>query len=168
MKKILLVASLLLIAASVNAATFITNIVTAANPTNGFVLLTSRANVTSIQLYTTEAGNIVKFHDTATWTAPDLGHRIANAAYVTRSGYATNMVESFVGNNGYTNWYTNTGYFTYSVTNAAATNDLPSLTTVGLNANQVTTVPVDLLFTKGVSVVANTNVTVILNYNTGK
>ena len=167
MKKLLAI-SFLLLGLSVHGAVFSTNILAGANNymTNGFVLLTNRANVYSVSLLTTvSSGALVSLVDSAEWGSPTYGYYYTNASYVSRGGYATNIVANMVGYNGYTNWFTNTGYFTYSITNAANTNVLPKLATYALQPNTVTTFPADIIFEKGISALVSTNVSIILYYN---
>lgn len=171
MKKILVIVALLFSVTLVNAASvWSTNILAGANNymTNAFTLLSGRANVSQVTLYTTvSSGATVKLVDTAEWGAPTYGYFYTNAAFVTRSGYATNITNYYIGSNGYTNTNVFTGYYTYNVTNAAGTTNytLPALGTFVVQPNIATTVPVDLIFSKGVSALVSTNVSIILYYN---
>lgn len=139
--------------------------------TNGgvYILSTNRASVYQIEV---TAGNaaLLNFYDCDTLTQPVFGTNYTNAAYVSRTTYATNLVTSFVGYNGYTNWYTNLGVFTINVTNAIATNHLPLLFSAVVAANTYAVYNVDALFVRGIAleVPTGTNISVVVNYRSGQ
>jgi len=168
MKKILLIVGSLFATTQIYGAVLSTNILMANGAeTNAWVVLTNRASANTIALYSTTVAN-VKLYDCAQWTTPAFGNKYTNGSYVSRGSFATNIVGSYVGANGYTNWTTNAGIFTYSVTNAAATNFLPVIAAYTVPANTLVTYPLDALFANGIAVQTDTNVIVTLYYNTGK
>lgn len=130
------------------------------------LLTTNRASVYQIQLESTVAGTI-HFYDCDSVADPYFGTNYVNAAYVSRTSYATNLVTSYVGTTGVTNWYTNAGLFTLNVTNAANTNQLPRLISLVYGANQATTYNIDALFVRGITALSSTNVGVVLYYRPG-
>lgn len=166
MKKFILSLALLAFVAYVaKAEVYSTNYI----GTGVHLAISSRANVMGITVSSTN--NVaLDFFDNSVITAQPYGTNYVTASYISSAGYTTNIVTSYVGINGFTNWYTNTGYFTYSVTNAAGTNRLvPTLSMVN-GANMVTSQAADALFTRGVSIF-NYGVggaAVIIQYNTGK
>ena len=162
MKKLLL-SLVLLCGLKASAATIVVNATT-----NGFYLIsTNRASVYSIQL-TGANGGTVRLFDSDTVADPYYGTNYVNAAYTTRILYATNLVTSYVGSNGYTNWYTNAGIYSLVTTNAANTNVLPVVAAFSVAAGQQTILDTDALFVKGITAIITTNVTLILNYRSAQ
>lgn len=147
-----------------NAAVLATNLAAS----GGYSLLSTRGSINSIQASSTSPMYLEFFDNNSISAANSYGTNVQiTSAYVTRSGYATNLVTSFVGNNGYTNWYTNAGYFTYNVTNAVGTNKAPVLFAIAAPANAPVNIPVDALFAKGLVVHGNpaTNVFIVITYD---
>lgn len=164
MKYITSVVGLLLIAASANAAVFSTNISQVLN-NPAHRLMSTNANVYQIQISTTSAsGAVVDFYDCNQLTAPAFGTNYTNAPYHSRTVFTTNYGVANVGATGTTNWITNSGIYTLSVSNAANTNLLPKMVSLAVGANQAVIADVDVTFTKGICVLPNTNISIILYY----
>src|ERR1043165_2089840 len=110
MKKLLFIAALLCGIASSNAATIATNLGSGLN-----LVSTNRASVYSIELTSTNAATVTLYdcdHIAYNYALGNcFGTNYTNAAFVTVINYSTNLTTSFVGYNGYTNWYTNNGTF---------------------------------------------------------
>lgn len=173
MKKILnkfIVAGLLLSAClSTKAAdlVFSTNI-TATAASTAFLLIPNRAVIKQIMLTGGAGASTLLFYDQNTLAAPYYGTNWYWSAYATNFTYATNYVTTFIGYNGVTNYTTNAGVWTISVTNAAGTNLLPVVTAAVVNANQtaVYTPTPPPVFAKGVVLTVFTNVGVTIFYTT--
>lgn len=163
MKKILIGLGLMTLAVSLNAAVLATNLAVG----GVHLLSTSAANVYSIELSSDKAAT-VEFFDCEQLTAPAYGTNYTNAAYVSRTTYATNYVTSMVGFNGMTNFYTNAGLWTVTTTNAANTNRLPTMIAGTIGANQSKVILTDAMFTRGITVKVSTNVDLVLNYRPGQ
>lgn len=164
MKKLLAlsIAGMLLLTSSVfGATTFSTNIVT----TGIYLLVTNAANVYNIEL-TSDKAATVHFYDQSTMSAPYYGTNYVTTNYPYRLTYSTNYVTSYVGQSGYTNWYTNAGLWTLTITNSAATNVLDKAASFVVGANTYANYSTDLMFNRGVVVAASTNVSVIFTYRT--
>lgn len=127
------------------------------------LLTTNRASVYAIEISSDKAG-VVDLYDSDTLADPYFGTNYVNASYVSRLTYATNIVSSYVGTTGVTNFYTNTGVFTASVTNAASTNALPKLVSLAFGANVAQTYNIDALFVRGITARHSTNLNIILYY----
>lgn len=164
MKKILLSLCLALAAfTSVNAA-----IISVTGTTNGFYLIsTNRASVYSVELTGTYPG-VVTLYDCDSVAAPFFGTNYTNAAYTTRTTYATNYVTSFVSLQGYTNWYTNAGVWTLSSTTAANTNALPAMASFVVAGGTYAVYTTDALFSRGICATITTNISMIINYRTAQ
>jgi|ERR1041385_490119 hypothetical protein len=137
--------------------------------TNGVVLVsTNRASVYQVEVTSTASG-LLSFYDANQITVPIYGTNYTNAVYTTRTSYPTNYVTSFVGYNGFTNWYTNAGIWTLVSTNAANTNALSPLFSVPVVANTLAVVNVDALFVRGITCLSTaTNSGVVLSYRSGQ
>lgn len=163
-KKLSLVALVACVSFNASALVLGTNIATSA----AFRLLTGKGSVNSIMISSTNPV-VLKFYDNNNMAAGEFGTNVCvTNTYVTKGYAVSNIVSSYVGYNGYTNWYTNAGMFTYSVTNAAATNEAPTLFSVALPANVASgVIPIDAAFSKGLVVLGNTstNAYVIINYD---
>jgi hypothetical protein len=157
------------IALQANALVVTGQIADATFPENTIILTTNRVNAYSVEL-TATANSLVNFYDIDVTNAPYYGTNYVNASYVSRTAYATNVVGTFVGYNGFTNWYTNQGIFTLTVTNAANTNALAPLFSASIGANTLTTYSVDALFVRGLVAVATkgTNINIVVNYRSGQ
>jgi hypothetical protein len=165
MKKLLSIAVLIGLTVAANAAVFSTNIVATAS--TNILLTTSRASVYSVEL-TSPASTMIELFDCDSVAAPYNGTNSTNASYVSRTTYATNIATSYVGANGYTNWYTNSGLWTVTTTNAASTNALTPQLTFVAQANTVGSYSTDALFTRGICVRCTTNVTLVINYKSAQ
>ena len=162
MKKLLLALTIVGLASVSYAAQITTNIVTKGT----YLLSTSRASVYSLTL-TSDKSTLVELFDADSVADPYFGTNYVNAAYTYRTSYATNYVTSYVGQNGWTNWYTNAGIWTVTLTNAANTNALSPLISGVVGANTYVTYDVDAVFANGVVARASTNVSVVINYRPG-
>lgn len=143
------------------------------NTTEGetFVLRSGRASVYSITLSTTALSPAtVRLYDNtnAVDSDPYFGTNYVTAEYISRASYPTTIVDSYISPVGFTNWYTNTGIYTYTVTNAAATNELTPNAVLAVGANSVMAYDMDSLFVKGITVMADTNIGIIVNYRSGQ
>ena len=147
---------------SVNAQSpYSTNLTTAG--VGAHLLIDGRASVYSVEL-TASYPCWVKFYDNNDMAAGVYGTNYVNAAYTGKSSYTTNFVTTLVGTTGYTNYYTNTGVYTLSTSVAAATNQLnPSLSFV-VAGGTYAVYNTDALFTRGIVALANTNVSIVINY----
>lgn len=164
MKKLIL-AGLLLVGFAVNAATISTNIVTP----GAYVLSTNRASIYQIELLSPNAATVRLYDSNGNGT---YFYNITNyitAAYTNRISYTTNVTSSYVGSNGYTNWYTNAGLWSLSVSNVAATNAMSPRFVGVVPANLYNTYTVDILCPHGVAVYTTaSNTTVNVSYRTGQ
>lgn len=142
--------------------------VTASATSPAFLLLPSRAVVKQVLLVGGAGSGIIKLFDQNTLADPYFGTNYTSSAYATNFTYATNYVTSFVGYNGVTNWSTNTGVWTISVTNAAATNQLPIVFAgvVSASLSAVYTPVYPIVFAKGISAQVSTNMGVTIFYTT--
>lgn len=149
---------------SIHAAILSTNL-----PSNGvFLLSTNRASVYSVEL-TAAANAQVWLFDSDSLAAPFYGTNYTNDVYTNRITYSTNYVTSFVGYNGYTNWYTNQGVWTLSVSNRANTNQLSPLFSAVVAGATYAVYNTDALFARGVAVaVTGTNVAIVVNYRSAQ
>lgn len=122
-------------------------------------LLSVPASVSSVNIASGSGALTVKFYDT---TATNLLY--TNGSYVSRSTYISNIVNNYTTTTGITNYTTNRVAYTLTVTNAAATNTLPVAAVWSIPANTEIVLDVDLKFSKGIVVNANTNATVNIVY----
>jgi len=153
----------LLAALSVDAATIATNL--SANGT--YLLSTTRASVYSVEV-TSSGTALLNFYDCSSLAVPFYGTNYTNDVYTNRVTYPTNYVYSFVGNNGFTNWYTNVGVWTLSVSNRANTNHLPAMFSAVVAGGTYAVYNTDALFANGITVeCTGTNVAVVVNYRSG-
>jgi hypothetical protein len=158
-KMILIVASVLTLAFTSQAATYVCNIAAAgvtnisatipAGPVKPvWVLLSSD---------TTHSGSL-QFFDT-----PYLGLAVTNAAYTSVTRYATNYVNTWTNFYGATNTWTNTVLQTTYVTNSAATNVLTSVYSFNCPTNgAVQYVGLSYTFLQGLVVTNSGNGTITL------
>lgn len=172
MKKLILIAIAGLLTVSASQAGVLSGTLTTPNgalsgTTNVFLITTNRANVKSVTFVSTATG-LASMYDSDITNAPQFGMFYTNAPWVTRGSYLTNQPTSFVGQNGYTNWYTNSYIWVYNITNGANTNELAPLGSFAFVANIPTTIPVDMLFERGIAIRTSTNVTYVINYNSGQ
>jgi hypothetical protein len=154
MKK-LFIASLLTL---VGLSSFAQGILTTNLSASGTHLLTTnRIKVYQIEVATTNAQTFRFYdNDNLTHTGASLansgfwGTNVVTGANYTRVSYPTNFATSFVGQTGFTNWYTNSGIYSLWVTNTQATNALAATATVATGGAETRLVGVDALFTRGV------------------
>ena len=124
-----------------------------------FSITTNRANVHAIQLSSAATG-IVQFYDSNNTNAPFLGINYTNNTYWTQQSYTTNLVSTYISPlTGTTNVFTNSGVYTYYVTNSPGTNALPTKWAAAFTAN----VPsiqngLNLTFANGITMRTTTNV----------
>lgn len=159
MKKILLTLSLALIGFAVQAEVLSTNV------TAGGVhlLSTNRASVYNIQITSGNSVMVTAF-DCDSVAAPFLGTNYTNAAFYSKTTYTTNIASSYIGANGVTNWITNSGIYTLSVSNAPNTNALPAMGSWVVAGNTYMTADTDMLFTRGIVLRTTTNASVVITY----
>lgn len=162
MKKFIIASILALSCMAVSAATLATNL--AANGV--YLLSTNRASVYSIEV-SSASPTTLYFYDVNSAAAPYYGTNVVNAAYITRTSSAVAWASNFVNAYGYTNWWTNNGIASATVTNAAATNRAPVMIGVVGAANTYVVYNTDALFARGISVHAPTatNAAIVINYN---
>ena len=136
---------------------------------------TNRASVTSITVVSTNAVVFYLYDSDNTNSTPTAsttgvwGTNFVAGSYATRLAYTTNFVSSYVGYLGYTNWYTNQGLYTYSITNLQTTNVMAPLVGGASSANLTATYPVDATFTRGITISSSANgLSYIITYQTGQ
>ena len=139
------------------------------------LILTNRASVSSVTVVSTNAVVFYLYDSDNTNSTPTAsttgtwGTNFVAGSYATRAAYTTNFVSSYVGYLGYTNWYTNQGLYTYSITNAQTTNAMAPLVGGASSANITATYPVDAIFNRGVVISSSANgVSYIITYQTGQ
>lgn len=136
--------------------------------TNGFYLLsTNRASVYSVEV-TSANPAVITLYDCDSVAAPFFGTNYTNAAYTSRIAYSTNLVTSYVGTTGFTNWYTNAGLFTLTTTNAANTNALPSMAAFVVSGGTYAVYNIDALFARGICATITTNASMVINYRSAQ
>lgn len=127
-------------------------------------LITNNIVITGLQIISTNS-TFVSFYDCGTTNLPYSGTNYVTSAYAFPTSITTNLVTSFVGYNGYTNYYTNANVnFTYTATNAAATNALAPLGTYAAVSGVLCSYDANMLFGAGVSVYCPNTVTLIYYY----
>lgn len=165
MKKLLLVvvAALGLTSASYGATLAFT--LTSTN-LQTFVLSSNTVpkNVYSVELTATYPVTVQLFDNNDIRAVASYGTNYVTAAYPYTSTYATNYVTSFVGYNGYTNWSTNVGVWSITLTNAATTNSLPASATFTVAGGTYAVYNTDLIFNRGIVARCTTNVSININY----
>lgn len=167
MKKILLGITLCVIGltASAQFAVLTTNLASGAP----ILISTNRAAVYSVEISSTTAG-LVKLFDQNTTAAPYYGTNFVTEAYPYRVSYTTNMLGTYVGSNGYTNYVTNVGIFSLTLTNAAATNALNPSFAASIGANIAAVHATDAVFNRGVVALCQgvTNGSITIYYRPGQ
>lgn len=131
-----------------------------------YLLSTNRASIYSVEITSSNPVQ-VDLYDADSLAAPYYGTNYVNAAYQYRTTYTTNYVTSFVGSTGYTNWYTNAGLWTLTLTNAANTNQLPKAFSAVVAGNSYAVYPTSTLLINGVVMRASTNVAITILYRPG-
>lgn len=166
-----LIAGVLLLASNSFAGVFAGTVTTPngalSGTTNVFQITTNRVNVTQIMLSSTATG-VAQFYNSDNTNAPFFGMYYTNAPYWTRLHYPSNVVTSFVGQNGFTNWYTNAYEYYYFSTNGANTNELSPLAALAFTANIPAVINIDMLCERGLTLRTTTNVSYVIYYNSGQ
>lgn len=132
-----------------------------------YLITTNRANVYQVDISSDKQVSFQLF-DCDSLADPYFGTNYVNAAYVYRISYPSNIATSFVGNNGYTNWYTNSVMYMAKLTNSASTNALTPLISGSCAANGHVTYNVDALFIRGISAAVTTNAAIVLEYRSSQ
>lgn len=136
--------------------------------TNGFYLLsTNRASVYSLTVIS-QYPAVISLYDCDTIAAPLFGTNYTNLAYSSRTFTNGPIVSSYIGSNGYTNWYTNAGIYTITNTVVANTNMLPIMASVAVGGGFAETYTVDALFTRGITATITTNASMVINYRSAQ
>lgn len=153
MKKLLLVAGLLALALTSHAQVVYSTNITAGAGT--YLLTSDRVAAYSFEVSATNAYTLYFYDSPNANSVPGTGEgvwgtNVVNAAYISRSTYATNMAVSFTNYNGYVNWNTNSGLWTVTTTNAAGTNSLPLALSIPISANETRVTYASVLFTRGI------------------
>lgn len=173
MKKLILTLSLgcFLVTSSASAGVFSGSLVTPngalSGTTNVFQITTNRINITQVMI-TSAAGGLAQLYNMDNTNAPFFGMFYTNAPYYTRLNYSTNIATSFVGQNGYTNWYTNNYQYYYNSTNVANTNELTPMASFAFVANIPVVMNADILCERGLTIRTTTNLTYVIYYNSGQ
>ena len=137
--------------------------------TNGvFLITTNRASVYSVEITGPQAGKVDLF-DMDSVAPPFNGTNYTNATYWYRYSFATNLVTTNVGYNGYINYSTNAGYYTVYITNTASTNNpLPVMGSFVTAGSTYAVYPFDGLFVRGICAKMDTNITIVINARSGQ
>lgn len=118
-------------------------------------------------LSTAASPGVLHFYDTTftnSLASPYFGTNYVLAANPYRASSNYTVASSYVDTGGNTNWYTNSGIYTYTATNSASTNQLPKLGSFVTLPNLAATYDIDWVVTRGISIANETNVQVILYY----
>lgn len=164
MKKILAILGLML-AIKASALTLSTNITSSVNGV--FLLSTNGMSVYSVEITGAYPANVV-LYDMDSIAAPYYGTNYTTSAWTGRTSSLVTNATSFVGYNGYTNWYTNITMQISSQANAAATNNLPPMGSFAVSGGSYAVYNTDIMLSRGLCVLVNTNVSLVINYRTGK
>ena len=121
------------------------------------LLTTNRVRIYQVEVAATNAQTFRFYdNDNATHTGASLanpgfwGTNFVSGLSYTRVTWPSNVVSSFVGQTGFTNWYTNSGMFSLLVTNVQTTNVMSPLVSIATGGAETRLVGVDALFTRGV------------------
>ena len=125
-----------------------TNLLTAPAIVDNFYVVNATTNAVTISMY-----------DSGTTSTTNI-----QPAYISYSSWATNFTNIWVNSAGVTNSNIFSGIFTGPTTNAASTNTLPTISVLMVPASSVASKDVKLIVTKGIAVVADTNVTILTTY----
>jgi hypothetical protein len=128
------------------------------------IILTNNVQIVNLQVSVPSGSGIVSIYDCTNAAAPIYGTNFVTSMYVYQTQYPTNFVTSYVGYNGYTNWYTNVGLWTATVTNAASTNALAPQAQLPVYANMINQLTTPVMCNLGVSVVSTVACSVTLSY----
>jgi hypothetical protein len=170
MKKILLIAGMLALVALQSYGAIIATNLTGGSPAQ--VLSTNRASIASVEISSVNNARVDLYDSDGTGTSTNGFYQITNQIIPVlsyRISYTTNLVTSYVGSNGYTNWYTNSGVFSLNITNSTpVTNTLSPLLSFVVSPNTYAVYNVDALFARGISSLANSNATIVINYRSAQ
>ena len=167
MKKLLVLIAMvgLSVSAMAQSAVLSTNI---SNGAGYHLISTNRLKVYSIEVTTTNAYNFRFWDNDNTLHTTNVtgfwGTNFINGSYISRSTYPTTYVNSYVGYNGYTNWYTNAGIWSVTVTNTQATNPVAPLFTIATSGAETRVNYVDAIFTRGMLVQSTGNGAITVYY----
>lgn len=171
MKKILVLASLVAGIAA-NAAVISTNL-NVTGVTGGstvFLLTTNRASTSSV-IISSPSTCVISLYDCSSIASPLYGTNYTiSANYTNMVTYPTNYTYSFIGNNGYTNWYTNSGVWTQPTTVTAGTYALQPIAVFPVAANTAVTYDLNATFSQGIAALCQntTNTALVIYYKAGK
>jgi len=135
-----------------------------------YLILTNRAKVYSVETASTNAAAFRLWDNDNTNNVPNFtgngwaGTNYVNGSYISRSTFQTNYTSSYTTAVGLVSLYTNTGLWSVTSTNSAATNAVSPLVTVANGTAETRVTYVDALFTRGVIVHATGNGTITLYY----
>ena len=166
MKKLLSLIVATMCFSAIAQQTYVTNVTTT---TSGlYPVFTNRVNLLSATVLSAN-NSVLEFFNAIT-NAPYNGTNYVIGSTNYTRGYAqSNIVTSFVqADTGITNWYTNAGLFTYTITNAPSTNRLaPAAVLVG-GSQPITYNNINALCENGLTIRSTTNATIVLYYNFGR
>lgn len=168
MKKLLIRIAMLAVGASAVAQQVYTTNITAGAGLH--LISTNRMKVYSIEVSSTNAFNY-RFYDTDNTTVTPTssatgwwGTNFVSGQQISRTTYLTNIASSYVGYNGFTNWYTNAGLYTLTTTNAQATNAMSPSVAISTGGAETRVTYVDAIFTRGVAVQTSGNGSITIYY----
>lgn len=135
-----------------------------------YLLSTNRASIYQVQLEAGATPGYVWLYDNFATNNPFWGTNsvVTNGNIVTVTSYPSNYITSFVGYNGYTNWYTNAGIATVLTTNVGTTNALSPTLALSVGVNGQVVYNVDALHVRGITALASSNLLVTIRYRTAK
>lgn len=169
MKKLLLLALALVSTVSAFAQNSVSS--TLVNGATTYLISTNRLRVYSIETTTTNAVTFKIWDNDNTNNVPTAatagwwGTNFVNGQYISRATYATNLATSYVSPVGFTNWYTNSGIWSVTTTNAAGTNATVAMATVANGGAETRVTYANLILTRGAVVTSTGNGTVTLYYS---
>ena len=169
MKKLLVLIAMvgLSVGAMAQSAVLSTNII---NGAGLHLISTNRLKVYSIEVSTTNAYNFRFWDNDNTVNTPTStgtgwwGTNFVSGSYISRSTYPTTYVNSYIGYNGFTNWYTNSGVWSVTTTNSQATNAVAPLFTIATSGAETRVNYVDAIFTRGMLVQSTGNGAITVYY----
>ncbi len=169
MKKLLLLA--LALATTVSALAQSTASLTITGGASTYLISTNRLRVYSIETTTTNAVTFKLWDNDNTNNVPTSsaagwwGTNFVNGAYISRSTFPTNIATSYISPVGFTNWYTNAGIYSITVTNSASTNATLPMVTVANGTAETRVTYANAIFSRGAVVTSTGNGTVTLYYS---
>jgi hypothetical protein len=165
MKKLLIVLGLALSIVGAHAQSIISTNVALGKSS---IVTTNTGRFYQLTLLSTAASpGVLNFYDTTftnSLSSPYFGTNYVLASNPYRASSNYTVASSYVDTSGNTNWYTNSGIYTYTATNSASTNQLPKLGSFVTLPNLAATYDIDWTVTRGLSIANETNVQVILYY----